>query len=202
MSAYSRKSAVKAVRSYYAFLAAKLGAIRPSCIIEPPVAGWPNVTPASLASLEKTAEVAELLRHLPYIKGDSEVEWNEKIAPETEAFQYGVANVMPPNGTASDGWPPGAGEIPAHVLVLTMGSRYGSWLLLDTIEGQHITSYIFTLKYFNSYTPHSKAQSQISSSKSAQSAASLQGTARITGVHTRLSPSKTSLSSGKRISAP
>jgi hypothetical protein len=33
-------------------------------------------------------------------------------------------------------WPPGAGEIPAHVAVLTNGARYGSWLLLDTIEGR------------------------------------------------------------------
>ena len=135
MSAYSRGTAVKAVRSYYAFLAAKLGAIRPSCIIEPPVDGWPNITTTSLASLEKTDEVVDLLRHLPYIKGDSKGDWNEKIAPETEAFQYGGADAMPPNGTASVGWPPGAGEIPAHVAVLTIGARYGSWLLLDTVEG-------------------------------------------------------------------
>lgn len=145
MSVYSRDSAVKAVRSYYTFLAAKLGAIRPSCIIEPPVGGWPNITTASLASLEKTDEVVDLLRHLPYIKGDSGVEWNEKIAPKTEAFQYGGASVMPPNGIASDGWPPGAGEIPAHVAVLTMGARYGSWLLLDTMEGQPALPYVFTL---------------------------------------------------------
>lgn len=201
MSAYSRDSAVKAVRSYYTFLAAKFGAIRSSCIIKPPVGGWPNVTTASLASLEKTDEVVDLLRHLPYIKGDSEVKWNAKIAPETEAFRYGGANVMPPNGTASDGWPPGAGEIPAHVAVLTMGARYGSWLLLDTIEGQHTTSDIFTLKYSDSHTRRSKARSQTSSSKSAQSAVSLRGIARIIGVHIRHFPLKSSSSSGKRISA-
>jgi hypothetical protein len=135
MPVYSREITVKAIRSYYAFLAAKLGAIRPSCIIEPPVGGWPNVTTASLAPLEKTDDVVDLLRHLPYIKGDSTSEWNEKIAPETDAFRYGGADFMPSNGTASDMWPPGAGEIPAHVAVLTIGARYGSWLLLDTVEG-------------------------------------------------------------------
>ena len=135
MSAYSQENTVKAVRLYYAFLAAKIGALRPSSIIEPPVRGWRNITTASLAPLEKTDEVVELLRHLSYIKGDSAVEWDEKIAPDTDAFRYGGAGAMLPNGTASDMWPPGAGEIPAHVAVLTMGARYGSWLLLDTVEG-------------------------------------------------------------------
>lgn len=138
MSTYSRESAVKAVRSYYTFLAVKLGALRPHCIIEPSAGGWRNITTASLAPLGKTDEVVELLRYLPYVRGDSEVEWNEKVAPETDAFQYGGAGAMSPNGAASDMWPPGAGEIPAHVAVLTMGGRYGSWLLLDTIEGQPV----------------------------------------------------------------
>lgn len=136
MSAYSRETAIKAVRSYYTFLAAKLGAIRPFCIIEPPVGGWRNVTTASLAPMQKTDEVVELLRHLPYIKSDPEVEWNEKIAFETDAIQYGGADLqLPANMKASDMWPPGAGEIPSHVAILTDGARYGSWLLLDTIEG-------------------------------------------------------------------
>jgi hypothetical protein len=202
MLAYSRDSAVNAVRSYYAFLAAKLGAICPSCIIEPPVGGWPNITTASLAPLEKTDGVVDLLRHLPYIKRDSKGEWNEKIAPETDAFRYGGADMMPSNGTAKDMWPPGAGKIPAYVAVLTMGARYGSWLLLDTLQGQSVLLCIFTSWCYASDPPHTKAQSQISSSKSAQSAASLQGTAQITGVHTRLFPLKSSSSSGTRIFAP
>lgn len=145
MPAYSRENAVKAVRSYYTFLAARLGAIRPSCIIEPPVSGLPNITTASLASLEKTDEVVELLRCLPYVKGDSKGHWNGRIAPETDAFQYGGPDITPSNGNASDMWPPRAGEIPAHVAVLTMGARYGSWLLLDTIEGQHDLPCAFVL---------------------------------------------------------
>lgn len=199
MSAYSRDTAVKAVRSYYTFLAAKLGAIRPSCIIEPPVGGWRNITIASLAPPQKTEEVVELLRHLPYIKGDSEGEWNDKIAPETDVFQYGGAGAMPANVVASDTWPPGAGEIPAHVAVLTMGARYGSWLLLDTVQGQPL--YFASLRCdVYTHTPHSQAPSQISSSKSAQSAVSPQETARTTGAHTRPFPLKTFSSSGKRTS--
>lgn len=87
----------------------------------------------------------ELLRYLPYVKGDSKGDWNERIAPETDAFQYGGPSITPSNGTASDMWPPGAGEIPAHVAVLTMGARYGSWLLLDTIKGQHDLPCAFVL---------------------------------------------------------
>jgi hypothetical protein len=136
MAAYSRESTVKAIRLYYAFLCAKIGAIRPLCIIEPPVGGWRNITVSSLASLEKTDEVVELLRHLPYIKGDSNLGWNEKIAPETDAFQYGGSGDAFANVAPHEMWPPGAGEIPAHVAVLTNGARYGSWLLLDTIEGR------------------------------------------------------------------
>ena len=51
MSSYSRQSAAKAIRSYYIFLATKLGAIRPSYIVEPPVGGWRNITTASLVGL-------------------------------------------------------------------------------------------------------------------------------------------------------
>ena len=201
MTAYSRETTVNAVRSYYTFLAARLGAIRPFCIMEPPLGGWPNITTASLAHLKKTDAVVELLRHLPYIKGDPKGEWNEKIAPETDAFRYEDAGGMPSNETASDMWPPGAGEIPANVAVLTMGARYGSWLLLDTVEGQPTLLSFFTTPYSGSHKPQTKAPSQISSSKNVQSAASLRETARITGVHIRLFPSKTSLSNGKRISA-
>jgi hypothetical protein len=201
MTAYSRERTVKAIRSYYAFLAAKLGAIRPQCIIEPPVGGWRNITTTSLAHLEKTDEVIELLRHLPYIKGDSKGQWNSKIAFETYALRYGGADAMPSNGTASDMWPPGAGEIPAHVAVLTMGARYGSWLLLDTVEGQPTLLLLFTIPYLGSHKSQTKAPSQILSSKNVQSAASLRETARITGAHIRLFPLKTSSSNGKRISA-
>jgi hypothetical protein len=201
MTAYSRETTVKAVRSYYTFLATRLGAISPSCIMEPPLSGWPSITTASLAHLEKTDAVVELLRHLPYIKGDSKGEWNEKIAPETYAFRYESASDMPSNGTASDMWPPGAGEIPAHVVVLTMGARYGSWLLLHTVEGQPTLLLLFTIPYLGSHKSQTKAPSQILSSKNVQSAASLRETARITGVHIRLFPLKTSSSNGKRISA-
>jgi len=119
--------------------------------MEPPLSGWPSITTASLAHLEKTNAVVELLRHLPYIKGDSKGEWNENIAPETDAFRYDSAGNMPSNGTASDMWPPGAGEIPAHVAVLTMGARYGTWLLLDTVEGKTALLFLFATQYLASH---------------------------------------------------
>lgn len=76
------------------------------------------------------------MRHLPYIKEDLEGELNGKIAPEADAFQYEGGRAMPPNGAASNTWPPGAGEISDHVAMLMTEACYGSWLLLDTKEGQ------------------------------------------------------------------
>jgi hypothetical protein len=132
----SWKPIVEAVRGYYTFLAEGLGAIPSDCIVDAPEGGWPNITESSLAGLEKTNAVIELLRHLPYIEISSD--HNTQIAFSTIAInyneygKYGVAE-----GTRSEFMPAGNGEFPPHVVVLTEEEEdhYGSLLLIDTKNG-------------------------------------------------------------------
>lgn len=133
---YSRNAAVAAILDFYLFLTS-LPRITPSDIKEAPETGWPELDAATLSKLGKNETVNDLIRHLPYISSSGE--GNDKIAPETSLIQY--------NGSSTH-WsldkgiikgaltPYGAGEIPPHVAVLTEGSRYGSWLLLDTEAGK------------------------------------------------------------------
>jgi len=133
----SWKPAVDAVRNYYTFLANDLGAIPSDCVVDAPEEGWPSITQTSLAGLEKTDKVIELLRHLPYIDGSST--HNTQIAFSTIAIdyrefgKYGVAK-----GTRSQFYPVGSEEFPPHVVVLTEEGEdyYGSLLLLDVENGQ------------------------------------------------------------------
>jgi hypothetical protein len=138
----SWKPIVNAVRDYYDFLANDLGAIPSDRIVDAPEGGWPSITQSSLAGLEKTDAVIELLRHLPYIEYSHIV--NTQIAFSTIAIDYrefgkhGVAE-----GTRSQFLPVGDKEYPPHVVVLTEEDEdyYGSLLLLDTEQGQRLTTY-------------------------------------------------------------
>jgi hypothetical protein len=132
----SWKPIVKAVRDYYDFLASDLGAIPSDCVVDAPEGGWPDITQSSLAGLEKTDAVIELLRHLPYIGYSHTV--NTKVAFSTIAIDYreygkhGVAE-----GKRSRFLPVGDEEFPPHVVVLTEEDEdyYGSLLLIDTQNG-------------------------------------------------------------------
>jgi hypothetical protein len=130
------ESAVKAVRKYYHFLANNLGAIPPECIVEPPEGGWPNIDQESLAGLEKTDTVIELLRHLPYIERSDE--FNTDVAFSTRAIDYReLATFKIARGERHHYIPEGNVEYPPHVVVLTEEGEehYGSVLLFDTEEG-------------------------------------------------------------------
>lgn len=80
----SWKPVVDAVRTYYTFLANDLGAIPSDCIIDAPEDGWPSITQSSLVGLEKTDQVIDILRHLPYI--DNSNSHNIQIAFSTIAI--------------------------------------------------------------------------------------------------------------------
>ena len=132
----SWKPAVDAVRKYYTFLAEDLGAIPLDCISEPPDGDWPSITQDSLAGLEKTDAVIELLRHLPYI--DLSEDYNTQIAFGTNAIdcrEIGAFKVA--KGKRFQSIPAGNEEFPPHVVVLTDDSEdyYGSLLLIDTEKG-------------------------------------------------------------------
>ncbi|CAD0111528.1 unnamed protein product, partial [Aureobasidium uvarum] len=133
---HSWKCAVDALRQYYAFLANDLGAIPSTCIVEPPVEGWPTITQTSLAGLEKTDTVIEFLRHLPYI--ESSGEYNTQIGFSTCAVDYrAYGKYMVAKGERSRFYPVGSEDFPPNVVVLTEEGEdyYGSLLLVDVEKG-------------------------------------------------------------------
>lgn len=65
-SVYNLQETIDVVTSFYQFLQ-KLPFLEPSDIFYPPPEGWPHITQESFACLNKTYDVIELLRHLPYI---------------------------------------------------------------------------------------------------------------------------------------
>lgn len=129
---YSRTEAVAALRSFYEFFAT-LPSLEPSEIRYPPPTGWPSITATSLAGLDKNEDVVDLLKHIPYIT------WDVQIAYQTHVIDYTGSDVQQSiEKRQSEGYivPVGAGVIPEHVAILTMGGRYGSFLLVDTQEGR------------------------------------------------------------------
>lgn len=128
------KPAVDAVRKYYNFLVEELGAIPADCVEYPPEEGWPTISEESLAGLEKTKKVVDVLRHLPYIKYCSG--FNVQIAFATEALDYRDAEVAV--GDRNRWIPHGSLEFPPHVVVLTADGSgyYGSQVLLDTEKSE------------------------------------------------------------------
>ncbi|KJX94422.1 hypothetical protein TI39_contig4195g00015 [Zymoseptoria brevis] len=129
-------SIVDAVRDYYVFLAADLGAIPADCIFEPLVGGWPSITQASLVGLEKTDAVIDVLRHLPYI--ESSDSHNTGIAFNTRAIDYReIAEHKVTPGTRWEWLHLGNEDFPPHVLLLTNEGHdhYCSLVVIDTERG-------------------------------------------------------------------
>jgi hypothetical protein len=67
---YSREATVAAFEDYFEFLTAMY--MDPAVIQTPPEGGWPQITVESMRPLGKTDEVVDLLRHLPYIRQDTD----------------------------------------------------------------------------------------------------------------------------------
>jgi hypothetical protein len=127
----SREEAVAAIRSVYEFFT-KTPSLDPSDIEYPPPEGWPEINAHSMAGLNKTDDVIELLKHLPYTP------WSVQIAYQTHTIDYTTPDIQNDIEKARlEGHivPVGAGVIPEHVVPLTMGGIYGSALLLDTKKG-------------------------------------------------------------------
>ncbi|KAM7220380.1 hypothetical protein V8F06_004159 [Rhypophila decipiens] len=141
---YSRETAIEAITSLYSFLANNIPGLSPQDVKSAPSTGWPELSDNDLLSpLNKTSSVLSLLRHLPSLQPSCDL---TQIAPETSAINYASPSVRwslehSPASIQGSLEPFGAGKVPAHVAVLTQGSRYGSWLLLDTEKGT-VTDYI------------------------------------------------------------
>ncbi|KAH0027458.1 hypothetical protein KCU78_g3955, partial [Aureobasidium melanogenum] len=128
---YDRDIAVEAIRSYHKFLTTT-PAIQASGVLEPPIGGWPSITTTSLAASGKDEIVVDLLRYLPYIGRTHS--GNENISYDTVVINYND-NRLRNNGLFDSLVPTTTGKVPAHVISLTIGARYGSYLLLDTQQG-------------------------------------------------------------------
>ncbi|OTB04874.1 hypothetical protein M426DRAFT_11234 [Hypoxylon sp. CI-4A] len=143
---YSGQEIVSALTDFYEFLA-RLPHIDATAIDHAPPGGWPEITNESLAKrdIHKPDEVIELLRHLPYIRGEIEEHFNW-IAPECFACDWRL--VRKPNPGAPH-WlhsnSRGRWEWPEWVVQLTAGRDREQWvLLLDTTDGT-------VTRYYSSY---------------------------------------------------
>lgn len=133
-SVYNRQETIDAVTSFYQLLT-KLPFIEPSDIFYPPPEGWPHITQETFACLNKTYEVIELLRHLPYINSRRE-KW--QIIPETAPIDYvtkGPLEYLP--------FVPDDYKVPPWVINLTHSGRHGQSLMFDTSDGTSAVLYIF-----------------------------------------------------------
>lgn len=131
---YSRDETVAAVRDFYAFLTKMY--LDESEIVEPPEGGWPSISAATLQT-GKTAEVIDLLRHLPYIACDHVgriqgapgchfANWDNLARYSWHKSDYGL-NVITEGYCCEN--------VPPHVVGLTSGDRENSTILLDTDLG-------------------------------------------------------------------
>lgn len=134
---YDRPKAIAAILSFYKFFSKQV-TLDSSYIKEAPAGGWPSIDATFFAPLKRNDDVIDLLRHIPYIIDDTE------IAFETHNINYSSRSEMQWDWDHSkhnfEGslFPVSAGVIPPHVAVLTKGGKDGSWLLLDTQNGEFL----------------------------------------------------------------
>ena len=127
-STSSREAAISAVTELYEFLTTLLY-IEPTDILYPPPGGWPHITQENeaFASLKKTDEVIELLRHLPYLDSRRDT-WF--IRPWSDACDYVNQDPRKYLPVVPDDF-----EFPPWVINLTGHGRYGQALMFDTSDG-------------------------------------------------------------------
>ncbi|USP81890.1 hypothetical protein yc1106_09164 [Curvularia clavata] len=125
---YSREEAITVIRDYYQFLCTMY--MDESMIQEPPEGGWTSI-PDGWTDFDKTEEVLELLRHLPYL--------NFKVmgAPDCRFMNWhtGLTNWNGEKLKLFTEILPEEGMIPPHIVGLTFIMRYTPAILLDTELG-------------------------------------------------------------------
>ena len=131
---YSFEETISSFSAFYLFLT-ELPYIPSSAVCHPPTAGWPSIDEVTFSHLGKNQQVLKLLRHLPYLDGE---DWN--IAYDTKVIPYNSPRVKDclENGGSQENSgliPYGCESLPEHVISLTCGDSYGSWLMCDTNEG-------------------------------------------------------------------
>lgn len=138
MSPYSLPHTITAIHSFYTFLTTLPSDLTPHSILSPPSPhGWPSLTPPYLSPLHKTPDVITLLQHLPYIADNAP--GCTQVGYQTSVLDYRGRTVrwgLERRKVEGVLEPVGAGVLPEWVVCLTGGGREGSWLLLDTREGE------------------------------------------------------------------
>ncbi|KFY33782.1 hypothetical protein V494_07328 [Pseudogymnoascus sp. VKM F-4513 (FW-928)] len=145
------RAIVEPIALFYALLST-FPYLPASDILTPPAAGWPQADIVNFRKLGKTDLVVEVLKHVPYIRTDSNRGWRlgyDDTKPITYVKVPGAAAGKGGGGyklaALEDGvdhavlWDSGLGphgqKLDAHVVALTNGLQYGAWLLLDTEAG-------------------------------------------------------------------
>jgi hypothetical protein len=126
---YSRDATVKAFRGYFQFLSAMYA--DESIIQEPPEDGWPTISLNGWPKFDKTDKVIDLLRHLPYISGFTQ------IAPECNFVSWHTCREDEDGVHFHEVSEPFEDEakMPSHIVGLTSQWQKGLTFLLDTELG-------------------------------------------------------------------
>ena len=130
-STYNRDAAISAITDLYESLTTLLY-VEPTDILYPPPGGWRHISQQNevFASLNKSDEVIELLRHLPYLDSRHN-QWY--IRPWSTACDY--VNKDPRNYLPVV---PDEFQFPPWVINLTDSGRYGKSLMFDTSDGTRV----------------------------------------------------------------
>ncbi|RYN29170.1 hypothetical protein AA0113_g5865 [Alternaria arborescens] len=102
-----------------------------SVIQEPPQDGWPTISPNGWPEFDKTDKVIDLLRHLPYISGFTQ------IAPDCDLVSWHTCRGDEDGVDFHEVSEPFEDEakIPSHIVGLTLQGTHGLTFLLDTELG-------------------------------------------------------------------
>lgn len=126
MPTYSRGEIVSTLTTFYQFLTTMY--IPNSDVLHAPPGGWPHITKETFAFLRKNDRVVDLLRHIPYVRRDSQhdIHQVEELCVMIDYRNRGRYSRFEPLEEIC--------TIPAHVVTLAepWKSVNGAFLLLDT----------------------------------------------------------------------
>ncbi|KAF6792623.1 hypothetical protein CMUS01_16153 [Colletotrichum musicola] len=141
---YSRDEFVSELTSYYELLTHLY--LPPEAVRYPPPGGWEHITPDFVKSffLGKNDTVADLMRHIPYVRHDNEDKWDRfEIYEKCAQVDFAGEVVLSLPTKYADEWLFELPDVvyphplPPHVFVFGVipGGRDGHYILVDTERG-------------------------------------------------------------------
>ena len=123
-----RGTVVSTLKSYYKFLTTMY--LPEEEVLYPPETGWPNITQKRFAYLEKTDDVIEILRYIPYVRRLHSWEGVSHIYDSTVGVDYRAKRVC------HDCPVPEVAVLPPWAITLaTPPEADGQYIFLDTHRG-------------------------------------------------------------------